>query len=289
VPNAFFRAKSLWEARQQRAAFALLGDHLEQELGAQPFALAPHLIEADAMWFETAVAIMLQGTLSLSAETILRVPFCRAFVALWRLDPSSHWLVWLRSYDFRQAPREGPFDLEAHAPPPNGEDDFAALVEALEASARRGLLSMDPADYPHGGRALLTVEDIAGLDEALRGPLLARLPAAAAACAPDFWQRLAREDGEGVVCRFLHHLFAHDNKALSFSERIWQIIQERHPSYAGAARASLRTLLARGDEALLRDIVRYDAARPSVSDGRKWLEALLASMTDGDFARLGGP
>ena len=237
------------------------------------------------------MANLLPGTFSNSARPFLLAPFGRVWAVLWELDRHGEWVDILLQYDFFRLPEAIGFDFEEFAPPQNDDGDFDAIVQVLEASARSGKLSPDPADDPNGGRPVLALASIDVVDDARWGPmkprLKARLAAAYAASPANPWKRRIEEDPEEVVTDFLHHLFSrYGGSPNSGIEPRWGAIRRAHAAYADAVRSALAELLARATPTQAADIVKYDARR-DVSDGIAWLQDLARALDSGSFSNLG--
>lgn len=292
MANTYYRAKLAWETGQPLVGFNLFEDYFREKVGTVPVFLEPdYLVESrDPCSFETAVSALLTGSVLMSAQRLLQAPLGRVLPHLLALDPFQQWIALLLEYDFFEAPSAISGDMEEYAPVPNSEDDLRSLVGSLATMAGQGLLSNDPSDYPHGGRPVLTIDSIEAVELArwgsLKPMLLAELPAAFAAAPADAWARLATTDPESIVARLLHHIIGRDHPVLSFTETIWQLIQEHHRSYAAAARTAVSAVLASSSASHLADLVRYDAGKPDVKDARAWLISLQGALDGGDFSRL---
>jgi hypothetical protein len=295
MANAYFRAKSLWETGQAREAFALFEGHFRERVGIEPVFLPPeHLFESsEPCGFESAVEILLTGSVAMSAQRLLQAPLGRVLPHLLGLDPFQQWVDVLVGYDFFTPPSAGPMDLEEYAPAPNSDEDLQLIVSALSVMAQRGLLSGDARELPHGGRPVLTIETVEAVEPArwgtLRSMLLDKLPDAYAAAPADAWARLAASDPESIVARLLHHLFGRYHQAISYADTIWRLIRENHNVYGDAARTALATVLAQSSASRLAELVRYDAGLQAIADARGWLTVLAAALEDGNLSRLADP
>src|SRR4051812_48456507 len=279
MPGDYFHAKYLWEHGDRDGAFELLRQAIGTKIGADPFVRPDHLMAGSSIGeFESLVANLLPGTFVNSAQPFLLAPFGRIWAALWELDPYIGWIDLLLRYDFFRAPEAIGFDLEEFAPPPNEQRDFDAIIHTLEASARSGRLSPDPADDPNGGRPVLALASIDAVDDARWGALKARLKSRLtdgyAASPADPWKRRVEEDPEAVVIDFLHHLFSRYGEASNSSiEPRWRAIRRAHPAYAEAVRSALAKLLDSVTATRAVDIVKFDARRDT-PDGVAWLREL---------------
>jgi hypothetical protein len=292
MPGDYFRAKYLWEHGDRDGAYELLRQAIGSKIGADPFVRPDYLMAGSSIEeFESLVSNLLPGTFVNSAQPFLLAPFGRVWAALWELDPYNGWIDLLLRYDFFRAPEAIGFDLEEFAPPQNEDRDFDAIIHALEASARSGKLSPDPADDPNGGRPVLALASIDAVEDTRWGPLKPRLTSrltdAYSSSPTDPWKRRLEDDPEGVVTDFLHHLFSRYGEASNSSiEPRWRAIRRAHPAYAEAVRSALAKLLGSVTATRAADIVKFDARR-GVSDGAAWLHDLAQALDSGSFSNLG--
>jgi len=292
MPGEFFRAKYVWEHGDREQAFELLRQAIGAKIGTDPFARPDYLTAGSRVGrYESFVASLLPGTFINSARPFLLAPFGRVWAALWELDQYIEWIDILLQYDFFRAPEAIGFDEEEFAPPANDERDFNAIVQVLEASARKGELSPAPEDEPNGGRPVLTLERIDAVEDArwgaLKPRLRARLAEAYAASPTAPWKRRIDEDPEGVAINFLHDLFSrYGGSPNSAVAGRWEAICRLHSAYADAARKALAKLLSSVTAAHAVDIVKFDARR-DVPDGIAWLQGLAKALDTGVFSDLG--
>jgi hypothetical protein len=283
MPNALFRAKEVWDGGDRQSGLAILQQDLESEINQVAFEPEPRLFFPDSFGqFEGAVFSMLDSA------TMLKAPFGLVYAPIWRMDPSAQWIGLLRHHTFND-----PLDFEEFADlelPPL-EFAFPAIVDTLTASARTGLLAPDY-EGPNNGRPVLRMADVDEIDDAqwgeLKPMLRSALPAAYAESPVDFWERLADDDSEGVVVRFLHDLFLDHRPALDLSDTRWKLIVEQQPPYAAAVQRALEKLRASDHPVdYLTELVRIDAGL-LVDDGRAWLDQLQDALARGELMTLQG-
>ena len=108
MANVYFKAKLAWETGHRRDAFMQLEGYFREHIGQVPVFLLPeHVVDHPAPGsFETAVWILLTGTVVMSSERLLKAPLGRVLPRLLALDPYQRWIDVLVDYDFFAAPSE---------------------------------------------------------------------------------------------------------------------------------------------------------------------------------------
>jgi hypothetical protein len=304
MPNVFFRVKLLWQAGERESGFLILNDYLEKEVGQPVFVAAPRLLDSSldsGMRFESAVWAMLNDS------DILQAPFGQVFSIIWNLNSNQTWIQLLLNRDFYNDDyfwsvygkndefvtkvSENDFEIDREFATSLLEKDFETITNVLVASALKGILGPNASERPNNGRAILPIEDVQEVKDAYWGPLkailLERLPKAYADCPPDFWAKLAANEPEEVVMRFLHDLFSEFGHSMEVAETRWKAIVRDHGAYANAVRTALEKLLnATYDPELVTEIVRVDGGFAEVNDGAAWLKALSLALRQEDFSEL---
>lgn len=286
MPNCFFVNKRRWGAGDLAGSVASLNECLEQALQTAAFAPAPRIFNSNHFArFETAVAAML------SDDQMRRTSFGALFAIIWQWHHNQIWIDVLLDFDFFQQLERLGFD-EALVEPLRQLGGFDAIVNALGEAALKGLLAPD-FEGPNSGRPTLRIADVEKVEEERWGPLkqmlLLRLENAYAQCPKDCWARLAINEPEDVLIRFLHDLFGNFQHPPDVAELRWKAIIRDYLSYATAASTSLEHVLQScNDRKWLTDVVRTDAGIISVEDGRHWLDVLLVALRTADFAALPG-
>ena len=260
----------MWEAGRRAEAVAAFDAALRPWTKAIAFGDADFLLHATVRGdFESTVVNLLTATLPNSAETLLQVPFARAWAGLFALDPQPRWLDLWAGYDFHQAPTAEGFDEQDFAPPQNHAADYTFAAQELLAAARAGVLV--PVPPRRDGRPVLVVADVGvELAEPLSG-----LADAYAAAPSDFWSRRLAEDPRWVAAWFAHDLVGRHGAAAASVAARWHAAKVQQPEYAEAGLASL----AKVDDA--DDFVTVEVGRVG---GRVWLDGWLRSLEAGDGA-----
>lgn len=275
------KARRLWEGGERRAGFRLLNTTLAARLGAEPFLESEQLLTGtglDSFYLALSAALLDNDYLALS--------FSSVFTELWNSAPLQILITILKLKDFSV-----PSFAQSLGLPDPPIERFETIADALCTSASLGLLSPDASDYPNGGRAVLPLEDLEQADPRrwgnLKSLLQTRLPKSFELCPPDFWNWLTRTDPEGVVVRFLYHIFGEYLHPESEAEARWAVVLEQHPRYAQAVRESLGLLLkAEHDEQQLTEIVRLSTGINSVKHGYSWLQLLQIALETAKFNTL---
>ena len=284
MPNCFFVAKRRWEADDRVGGLQTLNDCLERELGGPAFAPATRLFDSDYFAsFESAVGTML------SDEHMRQTSFGKLFAILWRWHPDEMWISVLLNFNFFEHFERFGFDEEL-VEPLRQLGGFDEIVDALGESAANGLLAPD-FEGPNSGRPTLRMSEVENVNEehwgSLKQLLLRRLKAALDGCPNDCWARLAADQPEDVLIRFLHHLFGNSPSRMDVVSSRWKAITRDHSAYAAAVLMSLQDVLKNSSEPRrLTDVVRVDAGIMSVESGRQWLDMLLVALRSADFNSL---
>ena len=285
MPNCFFVAKRRWEAEDLAGGARTLNECLERELGGPAF--EPHSRVFNSQYFarfDTGVAAML------SDEHMRKTSFGALFAVIWRWHPDQIWIGVSVDFNFFEHFDRFGFD-EALVEPLRQLGGFEAIVGTLCDAAVKGLLAPE-FEGPNSGRPALPLADIERIKDERWGPLkpvlLKRLKEAYEQCPKDFWARLAANDPEGVLIRFLHDLFGNCPHPMDVAELRWKAITRGHPAYAAAVLTSLEHVprTRSDDRQWLTDVVRIDAGFTSVEDGSQWLSALLMALRASDFTDL---
>jgi hypothetical protein len=285
MPNAFFRAKSLWDAGHLEDGLGVLNAYLDQELGAPAFVPTPRILYEGAFpRLELAVFSMLSDNRHLQAT------FGEVFVQIWKLYPHTIWIGVLLEHNFYDDDEY--FDFENISAEASRERDFSIIATAIVDSAVRGIVGPDY-EGPNNGRPILRIEDIQAVPDSnwglLKNVLLSRLPNAYAACPPDFWARRAANEPDELLMWFLHDLFLEFGHPLDVIEARWKAIRRGQPAYADAAVIALEMVLnTQHDPDWFTDVVRIDAGVKEVDDGTAWLRSLSEALRQEDFSRLIG-
>ena len=304
MPNVFFQSKLLWQTGERRSAIEMLNSYLEKKIGQLAFVAAPRLLNSSLdpkMSFESGVWAMFNDN-----ET-LKAPFGQVFSIIWNLDPNQTWIQLLLNRDFYnddyfwsvygenetfiEKISENDFEIEREFAASLLASDFETIADLLIASARKGILGSNASERPNNGRAVLPIEDIQEVKYenwgTLKAILLERLPKAYAECPVNFWVKLADDEPEEVVMRFLHDLFSEFGHSMEVAEIRWKAITRDHKAYANAVCLALEKLLNTPyDPEWLTEIVRIDGGFMKVNNGAAWLEMLSSSLQQKSFSEL---
>lgn len=281
----------------------MLNNYLEDEIKQSVFEAA-RLLDSSLdpeMSFETAVWVMLND------GEILKAPFGKVFSIIWNLNPNQTWIQLLLIRDFYNDDyfwsvygeneafidkvSETDFEIDRELATSFLVSDFETIADVLAASALKGILGPNASERPNNGRAVLPIEDIREVKDENWGPLkailLERLSKAYVECPIDFWIRLANDEPEEVVIRFLHDLFSEFGHPMEVAEMRWRAIVRDHAAYANAVCLALEKLLSTTyDPKLLTEIVRVDGGFIEVNNGAAWLEMLSSALRQENFSGL---
>jgi hypothetical protein len=222
VPPAYV-AWTMWYEGARAEAVEVVGHLLAKHFGYEVLGGVDRLLARAVNGYQDLFSRIFSEPFALSAAP------SEVAAVIWRQAPRDAILRAIFLGDYRWS--EDPFETDVTDVP-----RADVLIGILHKHESVGLLSRDPGDVPFGGRPVLTEELLAvserqklrSIYDAMAEPVQDPNP-------PDAWWAAAATAVPHLVIRtFVHDAFVTEDGRSGRPRETWQLVRDRHPSYASA-------------------------------------------------------